>query len=147
MPNVTEDSSVEALVSAIGVGIYLVVAEGFKSSAVPKALVANGRGPKRIAGEVIAIVSDQPETSELPMYRISELHRLADQIGSQILDPPSKGPSLSLVVNGVPVSLDELSSEALYGIVKGFVRGHDGIAADPTEIEVAVTDEPARGRA
>ena len=42
---VTLDSSLESIVSTMGDRIDLVVAEGFKSSAVPKVLVANGASP------------------------------------------------------------------------------------------------------
>ncbi len=43
---VTKDSSLERVVSAMSAAIDMVVAEGFKSSAVPKILVTNGRWPK-----------------------------------------------------------------------------------------------------
>ena len=144
---VTEDPSLELVVSAMGIGIDLVVAEGFKSSAVPKVLVANGRWPEPMPEHVIAIVTDEPWISELPTYGMSELHKLADQIGSQFLDAPSKGPFVSLVVDGVRIPLKEFPSDALSGIVKGFVRSLDGIPADPTKIEVTVIDESTRDSA
>ena len=114
------------------------VAEGFKSSAFPKVLVANGRWPKLVPEGVIAIVTDQSGTSELPTYRPSGLHMLAGQIVSQYLGAPSKGQSVSLLVDGVRIPLKQFPSDALSGIVKGFAYSLDGIPDDPGRIEITV---------
>jgi molybdopterin-guanine dinucleotide biosynthesis protein B len=144
---VTGDSSLESVVSAMGAGIDLVVAEGFKSSAVPKVLVANGLWPKPVPDNIIAIVTDQPGTWDMPVYGMSELLKLADQIGRRFLDAPSKGPSVSLVVDGVRIPLKDTPSETLSGIVEGFLRNLDGVPVAPTRIELTLMDEPTRASA
>ena len=138
---VTLDSALESIVSTMGSGINLVVAEGFKSSAVPKVLVANGASPMPTPNDLIAIVTDTPRTWDLPIYGTNELHKLADQIRSQFLDARPTGPSVSLVVDGVPVPLKAYPCDALSGILKGYVGALSGVPEHPTRIEVTVIDE------
>ena len=127
---VTADSALESIVSTIGDGIDLVIAEGFKSSTVPKVLVGNGASPTPIPDDLIAIVTDEPRTWDIPTYSTDELHKLADQIRSQFLEARPTGPSVSLVVDGVPVPLKDYPCDALSGILKGFVGA---LKWDPTQ--------------
>jgi molybdopterin-guanine dinucleotide biosynthesis protein MobB len=141
---VAGDSSLEQVVSAMGIGIDLVVAEGFKSCAFPKVLVANGWGRQPIPEDVIAIITDQPGSSELPTYGTGELNKLADQIGRQFLSVPSGRSAVSLVVDGVRIPLKEFPADALSGIVMGFVHSLDRVPDNPAKIEVTVIDNPTR---
>lgn len=79
---VNGDSPLETIVSAIGCGADIVIAEGFKSSAVPKVLVGSSPPPVE---NVIAHVSGKPKSWDLPTYTFDELDGLAGQIRRQFL--------------------------------------------------------------
>ncbi len=79
---VSNDPALETVVSTIGAGADIVVAEGFKSSTVPKIVV--GDLPVSLEN-VIAHVDSKPERSDVPTYTFSQLEGLADQIRQQLL--------------------------------------------------------------
>ena len=103
--------------------------------------MGNGASPTPTPDDLIAIVTDAPRTWDLPTYSTNELHKLADQIKSQFLARPT-GPSVSLVVDGVPVPLNEYPRDALSGILKGFVGALNGVPDGPLDIQVTVTAGP-----
>ena len=80
---VTSDPALETVVSTVGAGADIVVAEGFKSSTAPKIVV--GDLPVSLEN-VIAHVDGKPERSEVPTYTFSQLDGLADQIRQHFLE-------------------------------------------------------------
>ena len=76
------DLKLETVVSTVGTGADIVVAEGFKSSTAPKIVV--GDLPVSLEN-VIARVDSKPELSDVPTYTFSQLDGLADQIRQQFL--------------------------------------------------------------
>ena len=79
---VSSDPALETVVSTIGAGADIVVAEGFKSSTAPKIVV--GDLPVSLEN-VIAHVDSKPERSDVPTYTFGQLEGLADQIRQQFL--------------------------------------------------------------
>jgi molybdopterin-guanine dinucleotide biosynthesis protein MobB len=77
------DPALETVVSTVGAGADIVVAEGFKSSTAPKIVV--GDLPVSLEN-VIAHVDGKPERSDVPTYTFSQLEGLADQIRRQFLE-------------------------------------------------------------
>ncbi len=77
------DLKLETVVSTVGAGADIVVAEGFKSSTAPKIVV--GDLPVSLEN-VIAHVDSTPEGSDVPTYTFSQLDGLADQIRRQFLE-------------------------------------------------------------
>ncbi len=79
---VAGDPALETVLSTLGAGADIVVAEGFKSSTAPKIVV--GDLPVSLEN-VIALVDSEPERSDVPTYTFSQLEGLADQIRRQLL--------------------------------------------------------------
>ena len=80
---VGNDPALETVVSTVGAGADIVVAEGFKSSAAPKVVV--GDLPLSLEN-VIAHVDSKPERSDVPTYTFRQMDALADQIRQQFLE-------------------------------------------------------------
>ncbi len=78
------DPALETVVSGVGAGADIVVAEGFKSSIAPKIVV--GDLPVSLEN-VIAHVDSKPEGSDVPTYTFGQLDGLADQVRRQLLEP------------------------------------------------------------
>ena len=84
------DLELETVVSAIGGGADIVVAEGFKSSAAPKVVV----GDLPVSSEnVIAYVDSEPVGSDVPTYTFSQLEGLADEIRQRFLGLLDRSPA------------------------------------------------------
>jgi hypothetical protein len=66
------------------------------------------------------------------------MDRLAGQVQQQLLDRPLERGGVSLVVDGVPVSLGPFASTALAGVILGFVRALKGVPQNPQEVHVAL---------
>ncbi len=81
---VGNDPALEIVVSTVGAGADIVVAEGFKSSTAPKIVV--GDLPVSLEN-VIAHVDGKPERSDVPTYTFSQLEGLADQVRRRFLEP------------------------------------------------------------
>ncbi len=80
---VAGDLKLETVVSTVGAGADIVVAEGFKSSIAPKIVV--GDLPVSLEN-VIAHVDSKPERSDVPAYTFGQMDGLADQIRQQFLE-------------------------------------------------------------
>ena len=80
---VSGDLRLETVVSTVGAGSDVVVAEGFKSSTAPKIVV--GDLPVSLEN-VIARVDSKPERSDVPTYTFRQMDALADQIRQQFLE-------------------------------------------------------------
>ncbi len=78
------DLALETVVSTVGAGADIVVAEGFKSSTAPKIVV--GDLPVSLEN-VIAHVDRKPEGREVPTYTFGQLDGLADLVRRQLLEP------------------------------------------------------------
>ncbi len=78
------DLKLETVVSSVGDGADIVVAEGFKSSTAPKIVVGDLPAPLE---NVIARVDSKPERSDVPAYTFRQMDGLADQIRRQLLEP------------------------------------------------------------
>ena len=83
---VASDSPLESIVSCMAGDMDLVIAEGFKTSAVPKVLVhAGSSSPPRVEN-VIATVTDGSGPGDAPTYGFDSLDLLTRQLRSQFLD-------------------------------------------------------------
>ncbi len=89
---VSNDPPLETIVSTVGAGADIVVAEGFKSSTASKIVV--GDLPVSLEN-VIAHVDSKPERSDVPTYTFRQMDGLADQIRQQFLELVTSAPCLS----------------------------------------------------
>ncbi|MBM3941581.1 MAG: molybdopterin-guanine dinucleotide biosynthesis protein B [SAR202 cluster bacterium] len=131
------DASLEAITAALGDGLDIVIAEGFKGSSVPKVLVSGEGGPPEVSN-VIAVVSHRPASSNTPAYNFSQLDDLAQQIWSQFLSKGDSSPAVSLQVNGVPVPLRAYPASVLQGMLQGFIASLHGVPDEPWRISLTV---------
>ena len=77
------DLKLETVVSTVGAGADIVVAEGFKSSTAPKIVV--GELPVSLEN-VIAHVDSKRERSDVPTYTFGQMDGLADLVRQQFLE-------------------------------------------------------------
>ncbi len=141
---VDPDPSLEAIAASLGNIYDLLLAEGFKQSAVPKVLVLGKEALSPQPGQVIATVGEPGMATDAPHYGFEEMDRLADQVQQQLLDRPLERGGVSLVVDGVQVSLGPFASAALAGAVLGFVKALKGAPRNPRTVQLVLdSPEPA----
>ncbi|HJN88027.1 MAG: molybdopterin-guanine dinucleotide biosynthesis protein B [Dehalococcoidia bacterium] len=134
------DTPLESIISTLGSGVDLVVAEGFKNSAVPKVLVVRG-GPPPPVENVIATVGDSQESEpngEVPAYGFEEADKLVSQLIAQVFEAGPPAPAVSLSVDGNPVPLIPFISAIMSGIVGGFLATLKGLPRDPEEVQITI---------
>ena len=141
---VGRDITLESIVTTMAPGIDLVIAEGYKDSAVPKVLVADGEGPHPDVENVVAFVTRDTVEREVPTYHPDNLRQLADKIRGELLEERPAAASVSLTVDGVYVPLKRYPALALAEIVKGFLASLDDIPRDPTETRITISTGATR---
>lgn len=132
------DAPLESIVPTISADNDIVIAEGFKNSTVPKILVMDDGGDVPVVDNVIAVVSDSVGEWDHPTYAFEQLELLADQVRRDFLDSERPAESISLLVDGEPVSMKRYPDSALSGIVKGFVSSLKGVPDEPHEITITI---------
>ncbi len=139
-----DDSRLEALVASLDDQVDMVIAEGFKESAVPKVLVLDGGAPPSV-DNVIAVVSEMSASSDPPTYSFSTLGLLAAQLRVQFLETaqPPAAEDVSLVLDGVPVSLEAYPARVLAGVIRGFLSSLKDIPPGAEEVHITVRARPS----
>ena len=135
---VEDDSSLEAIVSCLGPEVDMAIAEGFKTSAVPKVLVIDGTQPPPRVENIIATVGPEATMSHLPNYHLEELDKLAAQLRMHYLEVRQPATSVSLVVDGTPIPLSKYPISAVTGVVEGFLSSLKGVPPSPREIRITI---------
>ena len=135
---VNGDSRLESIVSALDNGIDIVVAEGFKTSGIPKVLVLDSSPSPTGVKNIVAIVSDAPGPWKLPTYSFNALDMLADQLRKLFLEAAPPLVLVSLQVNGSHVPLKAYPSRVLAGMVAGFVSSLNGVPAELRDVQITV---------
>ena len=92
---VHQDSSLASLASSFATPPDLVVAEGFKTSSVPKILVEDGERLADSVADIIATVGGDEEELGVPDYAIEDLDALANLVEKEFLTGPKARPSLA----------------------------------------------------
>ncbi len=132
------DSPLESIVSSLSTEADLVIAEGFKLSAVPKVLVvAKDFSPPQVEN-VIAVVNDDIGEWDLPTYKFDTLSKLANQLRERFLDAVPPDASISLAVDGQAVPLKPYPRRVLRGLVKDFVSSLKGVPPEPRDIQITI---------
>ena len=85
---VGHDSSLTSLVSSIDTPSDLVIAEGFKTSSVPKVLVLDDEQVADSINNIIATVGGDGAASCVPAFAFEDLDRLADLVQEVFLEKP-----------------------------------------------------------
>jgi molybdopterin-guanine dinucleotide biosynthesis protein B len=141
--SVEGDASLEEIVASIDVAYGLVIAEGFKRSTVPKVLVLGDEVIEPPPSNIIAVVGEGGTDIGVPRYDFDDLEALAGQLLRDLVAAPGDSSAISLVVDGVPVTLGDFPSTALAATIRGFVGTLKQVPADPTKITLTL-DLPDR---
>lgn len=131
------DTSIEEIVLSLEPCFDLVIAEGFKESAVPKVLVLDGEHAPQVTN-VIALITDGPKVEAVPCYSFGEVDRLAEQVKDEVMEGAGDGPSVFLVADGAPVSLAPFPANALAAVVRAFLGTLKGVPAEPRTVRLSL---------
>jgi hypothetical protein len=145
MRRINGDSPLESIVSSFSTEADLVIAEGFKLSAVPKVLVVGKEFSPPHVENVIAVVSDDNGEWDLPTYGFDTLGKLANQLRERFLDAAPPDESISLMVDGQAVPLKRYPRRVLGGLVKEFVSSLKGVPPEPRDIQITIRIDPDSG--
>ncbi|GEM_PF-273762 len=135
------DAPLESIIATLGAGVDIVVAEGFKTSAVPKVLVVHGAPPPPLVENIIATVGegqDRKPNADVPFYGFEEADKLASQLIAQVFEAGPSAAAVTLSVDGEPVPLIPFISATLAGIVGGFLSTLKGLPDDPAEVQISI---------
>ncbi len=141
---VGEDSPLATITDGLD-DVDLVIVEGYKSSAVPKVLVTNGRSSSPMVDNVVAVVGEG-DVADVPTYRPDDLEGLVKQIREQLPARRSDEVTVSLEIDGEPVPLGAYPTSALGATVLGFVSSLKGVPDHPREVTIRVTVGAFAGR-
>ena len=103
--NVKAEPGLDDAVRTLGQGYDIVLAEGFKSTKLPKIEVLKGDGEAPIfkETELYAIVSDEKLKFKIPRFERDDVEGIADFIEKDIVD--NMPPDMEVTVNGKPIFL------------------------------------------
>ncbi len=90
-----DDAPLNQIVASLDSRYDLVVAEGFKTSAVPKVLVLKEGETWPLSPGVIAVVGGRGSAEDVPRYAFQKVAALAGQILDQIMGEAVNGPAIS----------------------------------------------------
>lgn len=135
-----EATTLESMADRLGEGCDLVIAEGFRNSNAPKVLVL--RQPvdptwKQPEG-VIAVVCDEPVAEAPWQCGFHELERLAEWLCDRFPRGGSQETSVSLTVDGAPISLSPFVSSIFSRTLWAMVESLKGIPQEASELRVCV---------
>ena len=124
------DLSPEEL-SCLMVGEYdLILTEGFKQSNTPKIEVhRKGQGRELLCSprQLLAVVSDEPLSVDVPQFSRNEVQRLSDLIENRLLVQLKTEDDVDLVIDNVPVLLNSFVRGFLVKTLLGVVSALNGV--------------------
>ncbi len=130
------EADFNALARALGGGVDMVVAEGFKSSCLPKIVVRGRDGTSPVVENMIAeVCADDSGADGAPAISESDLTHLTDQLAEAAARTDEAAESTTLMIDGAQVPLKDFPSRALAGLLRGFLSSLDGVT-DPHEVRV-----------
>ncbi|MFH7320487.1 molybdopterin-guanine dinucleotide biosynthesis protein B [Desulfurivibrio sp. D14AmB] len=144
------DLGVEELVTRYFGELDLVLAEGYKRTALPKIEVyRRAIHPEPLPDRDdswIALVSDIPLAGGLPCFSPDQVAAIADLLEQRFL-PPAKlpmaaaPPAITLTVNGNPIPLNRFASAFLQRGILGMIASLRG-CEDPQTIGISINNRP-----
>jgi len=103
--NTSGEPGLEEALKVLGQGYDIVLAEGFKSTKLPKIEVHKGKNAAPVfkETELCAIVSDEKLKLKIPRFARDDVEAIADFIEKDIVD--KMPPDMEVTVNGKPIFL------------------------------------------
>ncbi|MFU8819169.1 MAG: molybdopterin-guanine dinucleotide biosynthesis protein B [Desulfurivibrio sp.] len=144
------DLGVDELVARYFSELDLVIAEGYKRTALPKIEVYRREiHPEPLAGRDaswIALVSDPPLPGELPCFAPDQVAAIADFLKQRFLKAPgsplaAQPAVITLTVDGNPIPLNRFATGFLQRSILGMIGSLRG-CEHPHQIEISITDRP-----
>ncbi len=141
------DLSLDALVAGLSSAPDIVIAEGFKTSDVPKVLIESSEALVPYPSNVVAVIP-APENSPaaVPSFSMERLEDLATFVEETFMSKQGcacgdASNAVTLTVDGVAVSLKDYPATALDEIIRGFLRSLKGVPSDAKTVEIRLHRE------
>ncbi len=129
--------NLEAIVAAYLSACDYVIVEGFKKEDLPKVAVISGdRSILDEAGNIVAVVSAGDRPADIPAFGLDEIDKLGAHLLENDILKPRRG-TVSLVVDGKPVRLNEFVKTSLAGVIQGFITSLRDVK-DPSSVELTI---------
>lgn len=140
------DLTLEDLIAGLVQPPDIVVAEGFKTSAVPKVVLESDEQLDPYPSNIIAMVSHGPCDAPTPVFGIDDMEGLATFVEQSLLvrrgfvhaGAPA---AVSLTVDGVRIPLKEYPASALDETLRGFLRSLRSVPPGARKIEIRLHRE------
>jgi molybdopterin-guanine dinucleotide biosynthesis protein MobB len=116
-----------------------VIVEGFKKEAIPKvAVISDDTAILDEVRNIVAVVSAGEGPEKFPAFGLNEIEKLGRHLLDNDIIAAQTG-SVSLVVNGKPVRLNEFVRTSLAGVIRGFIASLRDVK-DPASIELRIRE-------
>ena len=124
---VKRDIGLEEAARSIGEDYDIVLAEGFKQSAVPKIEVHRQQAGPPLSGvrKLIAIVTDETLETRVRQFSLTDVTGVADLLERGFIQP--KQERITLYVNDVPVTLTAFPREIITNMVLAMASSLKGV--------------------
>ncbi|MDF1577177.1 MAG: molybdopterin-guanine dinucleotide biosynthesis protein B [Desulfobulbales bacterium] len=141
---VARDQAIEELLDRYYYDVDLVIAEGYKSSALPKIEIFRSevhKTPLENRDQTwIAMVSDTETASDLPHLALTDIPAIADFLVDNFIAAPVR-PTTTLLVDGKPVALNGFVESFLARTVAGMTASLKG-CRNAGEITITIRPGP-----
>ncbi len=117
----TSEPSVENLAKLIGVGLDIVLVEGFKKSSLPKMVVHRNPGEPMLENltNVVAVVTEFALDEKVRQFKPDDIAEIANFLEESFIKPSKQ--ELNLYVNGKPVPLTQFPKGIIRNVVLAMV--------------------------
>lgn len=119
--------------------IDLVVAEGYKNGDTPKILVQSVKALPITPSNVVAVVGHDADGLTVPRFTPDDWHGLATWVEERFLTREADTGGVRLTVDGVEIPLSRFPTDALSGMVLGFIRSLHDIPEKPRTVELTIS--------
>lgn len=133
------DPPLDEIVDRSAGDIDLVVAEGYKTGDTPKILVQSDKVLPITPSNVVAIVGHNADGLTAPRFTPDDRQGLATWVEERFLTPKADPGGVRLTVDGVAIPLSRFPTDALSGMVLGFIRSLHDIPEEPRTVEVTIS--------
>ncbi|MBU0674266.1 MAG: molybdopterin-guanine dinucleotide biosynthesis protein B [Proteobacteria bacterium] len=144
--DVDHDHGIGELIDRYYHDVDLVIAEGYKRTALPKIEIFRSTAHQEPLSHRdntwVAMVSDRVGEWDLPTFKLNDITGLADFIITRFMARTSR-PKATLLADGTPVPLNDFVETFLRQAVQGMVTSLKG-CREAREITITIRNDPNR---